>query len=103
MDAERNWCNATYRSHWISVAVAVLMVSPGVYCQVHGAVYRNAEPLYYGWPFLHPDDVYRFVSNAFWLDLVCMLLIAAATGMEVEALVRTFADRIRFRLSAIFL
>jgi hypothetical protein len=79
------------------------MLLPGIHCQLFGQIYQNGESYYYGWPFLHPDNEYRFVSNAFWLDLICVLLLAAATGYVAQAIARTVANRARFRLTSLLL
>jgi hypothetical protein len=90
-------------SRGIAIAAALAMLLPGIYCQLVGQIYRNGESYYYGWPFLHPDNEYRFVSNAFWLDLICVVLVAAATGYVAQALDRTVANRGQFKLTSLLL
>ena len=90
-------------SRWIAIAASLAMLLPGIYCQLFGRIYRNGESFYYGWPFLHPDNEYRFVSNAFWLDLLCVLLLAAATGYVAQVIARTVANRGRFKLTSLLL
>src|SRR5262245_26451872 len=93
---------ASRRPHWISLAVAIAMLAPGVYCQLYGQLYRNGESFYYGWPLLHPDNEFRFVSNAFWLDVVWALAIAAAAGFVAESARSALSNRARFGISSLF-
>lgn len=76
------------RPHWSTWLVAAAMLVPGVYCQLNGRVYRAHEGLYYGWPFAHPDDGYRFLSNAFALDVLCTILLCASTAIVAERATR---------------
>lgn len=70
--------------HWSTWLIAAAMLVPGVYCQLNGRVYRTHEGLYYGWPFAHPDDGFRLLSNAFALDVLCTILLCASTGFVAE-------------------
>lgn len=91
-----------YRPHLLSLAVGLLMLFPGIYCQLNGQIYRNGESPYFGWPFVHPGDEYRFLSNAFMLNIVSIVVISAATGFTVEHVIRSVKNRARFRLSGMF-
>ena len=88
--------------HWISISAAAAMLVPGVYCQLWGQVYRNGEGRYYGWPFLHPDNEFRFVSSACGLDLVCTLVVAIAAGFVVHRAIGALSNRGRFGLTSLF-
>jgi len=77
------------------------MLIPGVYCQIYGQLYRNGESFYYGWPILHPANEFRFVSNAFWLDVVWAVAIAAAAGFVAERARSAFSNRARFGVSTL--
>src|SRR5262245_60626074 len=83
--------------HLLSFAAGMLMLFPGIYCQLHGQIYRNGESYYFGWPFVHPGDEYRFLSNTFVLDIASTILFAAATGFTVEHLIHSVKNRARFR------
>jgi hypothetical protein len=83
-------------------AAGVLMLIPGTYTQFTGQVYRNAEDVYFGWPFVHPNNAYRLVSNAMFLDIVCILVVAVATGLVVAHSVRKLSERRQFTLGSMF-
>jgi ABC-type Fe3+ transport system permease subunit len=103
MDHELRPRPARRRPHWISLAAAAAMLVPAVYCQLYGQIYRNGESYYYGWPFLHPDTDWRFVSNAFWLDVAWALIIAAAAGFVAQRAVDALSNRGRFGISTLLL
>lgn len=91
------------RLHWATFVTAIAMLLPGIYCQMNGKVYRDREGPYYGWPFVHPGNDYRFLSNAFPLDLLCMMLVAVSTGFVAERVVRWVRRNAQFKLVSMLL
>jgi hypothetical protein len=83
-------------------AAGVLMLIPGTYTQIHGQVYRDAESVYLGWPFVHPNNAYRLVSNALLLDIACMLVVASATGVVISHVLRKLVERRQYTLGSMF-
>ena len=72
------------------------------YTQIRGHVYRNAEDVYFGWPLVHPNNAYRLVSNAFFIDMACMLVVSAATGIVIAKFVCELIHRRQFALRSMF-
>ena len=83
----------------LSFTLGLLMLFPGIYCQFNGQIYRKGEGPYFGWPFVQPGDEFRFLSNAFMLNILSIIAIAAATGFAVNHVICNFKNRARFRLS----
>jgi hypothetical protein len=87
---------------FVGFAGSLAISSVCIYTQIQGQIYRNAEGLYFGWPLVHPDDAYRFVSNAFLIDMLCMLVISAASGVVVATVARECMHRRQFALRSAF-